>query len=154
MKNTRSKSFATLVKIILDVLFVFCIISLLASPLIMNKAIYLYSSFKTTYLFNNIFVLLVISNMVVIYVLYELRRIFKSIKNGTPFIEDNVKSLFRMGIASCMLSLVFIYKLFVFKSFITYFIILVLIIAGCFSFTLSELFKEAMRVKEENDLTI
>lgn len=154
MQNSKSKTFAGFVKIILDILFVFGIVCLIASPLLMNKAIYIYTSDSTAYLFNNILGLLILSDLVIIYVLYELRKIFKTIKQGTPFIENNVNSLFRMGLASCSLSLAFVYKLFVIKSFLTYFVILVLIIAGCFSFTLSELFKEAMRVKEENDLTI
>lgn len=154
MQNTKSKTFAGIVKIMLDILFAFGIICLIASPLLINDAIYIYTSEATAYLFRNIFGLLIISDLVILYVLYELRKIFKSIKNGTPFIEDNAKGLFKMGVASCALSLVFIYKLFVFKSFLTYFVILVLIIAGCFSFTLAELFKEATKVKEENDLTI
>ena len=150
----KYNTFAGYVKLLLDILFFLGIGCLIASPLLINDAIYIYTSKATEYLVKNIFMLLVLSDIAIIYVLYELRKIFHSIKEGTPFIDSNVKGLFRMGIASISLSFVFIYKLFVFKSFLTYFVILVLIIAGCFSFTLSELFKEAMRVKEENDLTI
>lgn len=154
MKTMKYNTFAGYVKLLLDILFFLGIGCLIVSPLLINNGIYIYTSKATEYLIRNIFTLLVLSDIVIIYVLYELRKIFYSIKVGTPFIESNVKGLLRMGIASILLSFVFVYKLFVFKSFLTYFVILVLIIAGCFSFTLSELFKEAMRVKEENDLTI
>lgn len=154
MKFIKIKSFTGFVKVILDVLFIAGIGFLLASPVLANKSVDIFRSRATEYLVRNILIILVCSDIVILYVLYELRKIFKTIIGNTPFVETNVRSLFRMGLASFALAVFFVFKLFVLKSFLTYLVILVLIIAGCFSWTLSELFKEAMRVKDENDLTI
>lgn len=145
---------AGIVKILLDLLFIIGIMALVALPIFRNANIDLYRSTATEYLIKNIFWVLFFTDLAIVYVLYELRKIFKTVKAGQPFVEANVKSLFRMGVASFLCSLVFIIKLFVFKTILTYAMILVLIIAGCFSWTLSALFNEAKRVKEENDLTI
>lgn len=153
MKINHQK-FAGFVKVILDILFFLGIIFLITSPILANKSTDIFRSRTTEYLVRNILIILILSDITIIYVLYELRKIFKSIKKGTPFIEDNINSLFRMGVASFLLAVFFVFKLFVLKSLLTYLVILVLIVAGCFSWTLSALFNEAKRVKEENDLTI
>ena len=144
-------TFVQFVKFILDFLFVIGILFLLAMPLIIISPLNIYRYYDQRYLMYLVWIL---TDIAILYVLYELRRIYHSITKETPFTDDNVKSLHRMGIASFALALVFFVKLFIFKTFLTYIMLLVLIIAGCFSWTLSALFKEATRVKEENDLTI
>ncbi len=147
-------SFAHYVKLLLDLLFIIGLVFLIASPFLKNNSYDIFRSSPIAYVFDNIFGILIATDIAILYVLYELRKIFKSIKDATPFIESNSKSLFHMGITSFVLAFVFIIKLFVYQTILTYAMVLVLIIAGCFSFTLSALFKEATRVKEENDLTI
>ncbi|MCH4890705.1 DUF2975 domain-containing protein [Acidaminobacter sp. JC074] len=144
-------SFPQFVKFILDFLFVIGIVFLVALPFIVNSSLNIYRYYQQRHL---MYLMWVLTDLAILYVLYELRRIYHSIANETPFTNDNVKSLYRMGIASFALALVFFVKLFIFKTFLTYIMLLVLVIAGCFSWTLSALFKEATRVKEENDLTI
>jgi len=144
-------SFPQFVKFILDFLFAIGIVFLIVMPLLINSPMNIYRNYSQRYLMYFIWIL---TDLAILYVLYELRRIYHSITTGTPFTYGNAKSLYRMGIASFVLALVFFVKLFIFKTFLTYIMLLVLIIAGCFSWTLSALFKEAARVKEENDLTI
>lgn len=154
MKLIKKRSFPGFVKILLDFLFLATIVFLIFSPKI--SKIFIEARFFSAkpYLYKTILGIIIFSDIAIIFVLYELRKIFKTITASTPFIEANVASLFRMGIASFLLAAFFIMKAFILQSLLTYVVIFVLIIAGCFSWVLSEVFKEALRVKEENDLTI
>lgn len=147
-----NKTIAKLVKLLLDVLLAIGLLFLLAFPILLNSDYNIYKHYQSIAL--HMYVILILTDLAILFVILELRKIYKTIIHGQPFTLDNSKSLFRMGIASFSLALVFFIKLFIFKTILTYVMLLVLIIAGCFSFTLAELFKEAFRVKEENDLTI
>lgn len=152
--KVETKKFAGFVKIMLDVLFYFGIATLIILPFLRNTKFDVYQLITSEYTIVTVHVMLYLGAITVVYVLYELRKIFKSIKLGDPFTSANITSLYRMGFASFLLSIVIFIKLFVFRTFLTYFVFMVLIIAGCFSWTLSTLFREAKRVKDENDLTI
>ena len=153
MNNLRS-NFIKIVKLMLDIFF----ITTIAFVFILPKIIPILTKLKIISIptdFNSIFIfILFCSDITVCFVLYELRRIFKSIINNNPFTQGNINSLFRMGIASFLLAVFFVFKILIINTVLTYIVILILIVAGCFSFVLSELFREALRVKIENDLTI
>lgn len=87
-------------------------------------------------------------------ILNELRKIFKSCIDEDIFIENNVKRLLRMSIASFLVALDFLAKVFVVNSFMTMVVVFVFFLASVFCLVLSLVFKEAVRHKEENDLTI
>lgn len=154
MSLIGKKSFGSFVKIILDILFYLVMVSLVMSPKVTKIYLDLRLFGTGEYLYSTVLSVTLLSGGVVLYVLYHLRKIFKSINDHNPFCESNVKSLFRMGTASFLLATFFIVKLAILQSLLTYILIFVLIIAGCFSWVLSEVFAEALRVKEENDLTI
>lgn len=67
---------------------------------------------------------------------------------------DNVKSLKHIAVASFVISAAYVVKIFVFNSFLTIILAMVFVIAGFFSIILAEVFRQAVEVKEENDLTI
>lgn len=154
MNFIGTRTFSKFVKIILDLFFVATIGFLVFSPKFATLFLQVRFMKETNYAVTTISSIFIFSSLAVLFVLHELRRIFKSINSSTPFTEANVKSLFRMGVASFLLALFFIFKSFVLQSLLTYVVILILIIAGCFSWVLSEVFRDALRVKEENDLTI
>lgn len=87
-------------------------------------------------------------------IINQLRKMMKTVENGLCFVDNNVVSLRRMGIFSLCITVDFIVKMFVVPSFATCIIILVFFIAALFSRVLSLVFAEAVKVKEENDLTI
>jgi len=154
MSLIGEKSFASFVKVLLDVLFYLVSGSLLFAPRITRVYLDLRLFGTGDYLYSTVLMVTILSGVIVAYVLHHLRKIFKSINHHEPFCESNVKSFFRMGTASFVLAIFFIVKLAILQSLLTYVVIFVLIIAGCFSWVLSEVFAEAVRVKEENDLTI
>ncbi|MCR4434733.1 MAG: DUF2975 domain-containing protein [Clostridiales bacterium] len=104
--------------------------------------------------YNFLLVFLYITGFACLVIVNELRRIFKAINKGNPFIMGNVHSLKRISFASFFISLAYVVKIICFNSFLTIIIAMVFIIAGLFCIILAEVFHQAVIVKEENDLTI
>lgn len=99
-------------------------------------------------------VLLYITGFLALVIVNELRRIFKALNRHDPFIMNNVKSLRRMAVSSLLISFFYIFKIIFYNSFLTIIIVMIFLIAGLFCIILAEVFNQAIRVKEENDLTI
>ncbi len=89
-----------------------------------------------------------------LWIIYYLRRIFKTVIKENCFVEENVTSLKRMGWASFLISIVTIIRLFFVITPATLVIILVFFIAGLFSLVLAQVFAQAISYKQENDFTI
>ena len=87
-------------------------------------------------------------------ILYELRRMFRTVLANDCFVEANVKSLKRMGTYSFLIALVTAGRMFLYLTPAVMIIILVFVIAGLFSRVLSQVFDRAVAYKLENDLTI
>jgi len=84
----------------------------------------------------------------------ELRKIFKTVLEQDCFVEANVKSLRKMGNLSFFIVVMSIVRSIVYVTMAMGVVILVFVIAGLFSKVLAMVFEEAVRYKEENDLTI
>ena len=84
----------------------------------------------------------------------ELRRIFKTVLAEDCFVEENVRSLCRMGNLSFFIAFMSVVRFLVYKTMAIAVVILVFVVAGLFSKVLAMVFEEAVRYKEENDLTI
>ena len=79
---------------------------------------------------------------------------FSTVLNEDCFVEENVKSLRRMGTYSFCIAAASILRLFILVTMAMLVIILVFIIAGLFSKVLARVFDQAVTYKLENDLTI
>lgn len=84
----------------------------------------------------------------------ELRRIFRTVLNEDCFVMENVVSLRKMGNWSFFIAGMSVVRSIVYLTVAMLVVILVFIIAGLFSKVLAMVFEEAVRYKEENDLTI
>lgn len=84
----------------------------------------------------------------------ELRRIFQTVLDGNCFVQKNVVSLRKMGSWSFFIALMSVVRSIVYLTVAMTVVILVFIIAGLFSKVLANVFEEAVRYKEENDLTV
>lgn len=84
----------------------------------------------------------------------EIRKIFKTLNRKNPFMMDNVRSLKRIAGASFIIAALYIFKIVLYNSFLTIILMMVFVIAGFFSIIFAEVFRQAVIVKEENDLTI
>lgn len=86
--------------------------------------------------------------------IFELRKIFNTVLEEDCFIQENVRSLRRMGNVSFFIVGMSIVRSLVYATIAMGVVILVFSIAGLFSKVLAYVFEEAVRYKEENDLTI
>ena len=93
-------------------------------------------------------------SMLVIFFLWQLRKMITTVTDRNCFVDSNTKSLKVMGRVAFIIAVLFLIKVFVFPTPATCVIILTFFIAGIFSHVLSLVFSEAVRYKEENDLTI
>lgn len=84
----------------------------------------------------------------------ELRRIFATVIAEDCFVEANVKSLHKMTKWSFFIVVMSVVRSVVYLTIAMLVVILVFTIAGLFSEVLAHVFAEAVRCKEENDLTI
>jgi hypothetical protein len=101
-----------------------------------------------------IMTVLMISGIMAIYILWELRRIFKSIVNTSPFNLQNVSILRRISMAAFIISAAFIAKCFFWFTLATVIIVIIFAIAALFCLVLADVFTQAVRYKEEVDLTV
>jgi hypothetical protein len=102
-----------------------------------------------------------------IYILYSLRKILKSVINEGPFNMCNVKSLKHISKCCFIITVCYIINFFYNNQFNTFRLIdigphgistdtefLIFFFAGCFVWILAQIYKQAVEVKEENDFTV
>ena len=101
-----------------------------------------------------IIAVLIVSGITSLYILWEIRRIFKTIVNTNPFTIENVSVLRRIALASFVIAVTYIAKCIFWFTLATAIIIIIFAIAGLFCLVLADVFKQAVLYKEENDLTV
>lgn len=84
----------------------------------------------------------------------ELRKIFRTVLAEDCFVQENVISLQKMGNWSFFIAVMSVVRSIVYMTVAMGGVILVFVIAGLFSKVLACVFEEAVRFKQENDLTI
>jgi hypothetical protein len=88
-----------------------------------------------------------------LWIIAEMIRMMRSIPLG-PFTLRNVRALKRCGILLLVIAALFMFKCFMYFTFLTMACAFLFVVCGFFAFTLSHLFHQALIYKEENDLTI
>lgn len=86
--------------------------------------------------------------------LWELRKIFKTVLAEDCFVKENVASLQKMGNWSFFIALMAGVRSIVYMTIAMCVVIFVFLIAGLFSKVLSFVFEQAVAYKEETDWTI
>lgn len=86
--------------------------------------------------------------------LWELRKIFKTVLAEDCFVKENVVSLQKMGNWSFFIALMAGVRSIVYMTIAMCVVIFVFLIAGLFSKVLSFVFEQAVEYKEETDWTI
>lgn len=99
-------------------------------------------------------IIFMVCGVLALRIVYYLRKIFETILKGDCFVDENVIALKRMGVASFLISAVFLLRLFVAVTSGALVVILVFFIAGLFSLVLAQVFAQAVYYKQENDFTI
>lgn len=113
------------------------------------------------------FILFLTGGLSLLCMLFYLRRIIASLVERTPFTWNNVRSLKRIAVFCLIISICYGANIFINKQYLSLTIVsidqygihtdlefLIFFFAACFIFALSQVFKQAVEFKEENDLTI
>jgi len=164
MKYYGEMSLASFLKISLDIMIVIGIVIyvILSKGMLMDKAVdMLWGRYIITY------ILFSVGGISVILILFKLRKVVCSLINVTPFIRDNVISLKRISLLSFVISICYALNFVIngqYKNFSIAYIdssgihtdieFLIFFFAGWFILILSQVFKQAVEVKEENEFTI
>ena len=150
MNNTLNR----LVKRILDILFFTGIAAEAAMPLLL-RLVFLRYDFLTAigpdgtkqiimpyYISKLIFIMA--AGVLALLILHELRRMMATVIDGDCFIDENTRSLSRMGRYALIISVLMFCSNFSAPT----------MTAGVVSLVLAGVFERAVRYKQENDLTI
>ena len=139
-------------KYLLDFMFISGMLLCAGVPWLFRFAGEHYRIFKVFYLpFCIIFIL---AGIVALIILWDLRKMFRSVILENPFVRDNVSSLKRMGICAFVIAGLMAIRLVFVITPAACVLVLVFLIAGLFSLVLSQVFEQAVTYKQENDLTI
>lgn len=142
-----------MIKICLDLVFIGGILILVSLPVSLKWYFEMLMN-NSNENFNFLLIFLYVTGLFCLTIVFELRKIFKTLNRMNPFMMDNVKSLKKMAIAAFAIATTYIVKIIFFSTILTIIVAMIFIIAGLFSLILSEVFKQAVIYKEENDLTI
>ncbi len=150
--SVRRKSLTKWTKLLLDFMFYGGIVVTASLPFSL-KLIGRYLEYVADNYQESVMIYFVLGIAAVV-LINELRKIFRTVLDGDCFVAGNVASLQKMGNWSFFIALMSVVRSIVYVTMAMAVVILVFIIAGLFSKVLAMVFEEAVRYKEENDLTI
>ena len=139
-------------KTLVDIMFYLGIICVIAVPFLAESISKLYGYGEYSYI--PMTVILDVSGIIAVYILFNLKSMYKTLLSGDPFINENVLHLKKIAVSCVLISVVYIKKCIFMFTIATLIIIIVFTIGSLFCLTLKDLFSQAVNFKEENDLTI
>ena len=150
------------VKTILDLCFYFGLLAVISVPFTLRYAVQMtikalgesteYAAIADHYWYAVVSIVAV--GIFALLILYELRKMMKTVIADDCFVEANVKSLYRMGTYAFIITGIKFLRCFVYYTPAAMVIAGVFLFAGLFSKVLARVFDRAVRYKQENDLTI
>ncbi|MBQ8002239.1 MAG: DUF2975 domain-containing protein [Clostridia bacterium] len=99
-------------------------------------------------------VTLTLAGIFAVYILFNIKKMYKTLLDGSPFVDENVASFRRMALAAAIICVIFVVQAILAFTIGSVTIALIFAIACLFCLTLKDLFKQAINYKVENDLTI
>lgn len=162
MKILGKKSLSSIIKIFLWILLIICLLVVLIGGIVVIKE---FSYFNTDNTLRSL-IILYLSSIPASILIIQFIGIFKSLENSKVFENQNVKRLKTSYITSIIMGIMYLVNsimLFLSRAeenweivymFLMYVVTLVFLIFGVGLIVLSEIYKKAIKYKEENDLTI
>lgn len=141
-------------KYALDLMMLVVMLVLLTLPITVRMYFdaYVYTAGENYYWFLLVF--LWVSGFLYLGIVYELRKMFKSLNQREPFRRENVVSLNKIARLAFWVSAIYVIKIIFYISLLTIVIAMAALSVGAFALIIGEVFRQAVEVKEENDLTI
>ena len=150
---TRRKQLLTRwTKLLLDIMY-FGGMAVTASLPLSIRGLWDYFPQLREYYEENVIIYFVLG-VAAIVLLGELRKIFRTVLEEDCFVRENVFSPSKMGSRSFFIAGMSVVRSIVYWTVAMAVVVFVFVIAGLFSKVLGMVFEEAVRYKEENDLTI
>lgn len=149
----KKESIVRITKFLLDFMFFAGILVTVSLPFTVSWITDLYPSVIRTH-YTEYVIIYFSLGLLAIAILGELRKMFRTVLKGDCFVYDNVVSLQRMGTYSFMIAAISLVRNLIYLTNAMSVVILVFLVAGLFSKVLAFVFEDAVRYKEENDLTI
>ena len=150
--NTKKLDLARATKLLLDFMFYSGIVVTVTLPFSLKFIGKYHEPIAASY--EETTIIYFVLGIAALVLIRELRKIFKTVLDEDCFVEENVRSLRKMGNWSFFIAVMSIVRSIVYVTIAMGVVILVFVIAGLFSKVLAMVFEEAVRYKEENDLTI
>ncbi len=148
----KKETFIKLTKYILDFMFFGGIVVTITLPFSIKFLEQYIERMQGHY--GEIVIIYFVLGIAAIKIIWELRKIFKTVIDKNCFVQENVVSLDKMFKWSFFIVLMSIVRSVVYLTSAMGVVILVFTIAGLFSKVLAFVFEEAVGYKEENDFTI
>jgi len=139
-------------KISIDILFIVAIICCILVPFSSSWLFRYFGIVEEGALFVK--AILMASGISCVYILWQLKVIFKTLLQGNPFIHANVSSLRKIAVACLVIAFIYFVKMIVMPTISTIIIIIIFVVACLLCLTLKDLFKQSIYYKDENDLTV
>ena len=139
-------------KISIDILFIVAIICCILVPFSSSWLFRYFGIVEEGALFVK--AILMASCISCVYILWQLKVIFKTLLQGNPFIHANVSSLRKIAVACLVIAFIYFVKMIVMPTISTIIIIIIFVVACLLCLTLKDLFKQSIYYKDENDLTV
>ena len=139
-------------KILVDMMFVASIIACIILPFAMPWLLRITGVSPDLRLFYT--VMMVGAGVCGIYILHQLRGMFKTVIDHNPFVASNVSSLRKCAVASAIIALIFGTRLVMWFTFSVAIIVVTFSLLCLLCLTIKDLFKQAVAYKEENDWTV
>lgn len=152
MKSELKDKYLLVAKSLINVMFFSGIPTTIAVPFFLKWYGSVDEHYKTFYIPETI--LFVICGIFACLIVYELKKMLKTVEIDDCFVSPNVISLKHMGIYSFIIGIACFVRVCINPTPGAFALVIVFVIAGLFSKVLSNVFDRAIAYKEENDMTI
>jgi len=140
-----------LTKVIVDIMFYGGILCCAALPFAMPKLANILGYDQSMVM--PFTVVLLSSGLCALYILLQLKAMFKTMLGGDPFISANVSCLTKCSIASFLIAIIYIIKLIFWFTIASATFVIIFVLLGLFCLTLKDVFKQAIELKNKSDWT-
>ena len=153
MKIIGKKSLSSVIEIALDVLMLVALVLTVSLPwsveIVTEKVPGAPGMWYEKYL-----VVLAFSGVLAELILWQARGIMHNVNSGHSFSYDTVRRLRTIGVECLVLALFYFIAVFVVTKFFMVVVFVAFSVVGLILFVFAELFRQATKYKEENDMTI
>lgn len=154
MKVVGKQSLACGIKVALIAMIGITIVILMTLPWIITYYLQMSYQVVSPYAKTVLLIMLYPCGVCGLFIENELRKMFASLENENPFVLENVQSLRRMGYLMVIILAFFIFKIVMLNTIMTMICGFACIIIALFCFVLADVFQQAVKYKQDNDLTI